>query len=91
MYTMYVLCLFAAKALRRWYDSMRTRFGKLTLTKSGQGANERTDRDRWILDTFSFLSKHIVRVSTKHGVSVRITNNFRIAYFNILSIHLVIY
>lgn len=49
---------------------MRTRYGRLTSGKSGQAVKEHTERDNWILATFSYLSRHIVRVAGKHGVSV---------------------
>ena len=47
--------------LRTWFESMRTRFGKLTKRKSGDGAPQKTDRDKWILSRFAFLASHIVR------------------------------
>ena len=48
--------------LKKWWDSIRTRFGKLSAGgKSGQGAIQLTDREKWILNTFSFLRPHIVR------------------------------
>ena len=42
-----------------WFKRMRTRYGKLTSKKSGDGAREYTDRDSWILRSFSFLDDHI--------------------------------
>ena len=52
-----------ANQLRTWFYSIRSRFGRLTTEKSGQAAHNRrlTDRERWILDIFSFLKPHIVR------------------------------
>ncbi|XP_050722486.1 uncharacterized protein LOC127001634 isoform X2 [Eriocheir sinensis] len=48
--------------LRRWFDTMRTRYGKLTNPKSGSWAHRLpTDRDKWIMRLFSFLDTHIVR------------------------------
>lgn len=73
---MFVLCLISGGELRRWYDSMRTRFGRLTMIKSGQEAKEHTKRDAWILNVFSFLSRHIVRVPSKQGH--RVSNNTQI-------------
>lgn len=55
---------------------MRTRFGRISKRKSGDGAKELTDRDSWILEAFSFLRKHIVRVASRQGVSV----SFNILY-----------
>ena len=54
-----------AEELRTWWYSVRSRFGRLTTSKSGQGASQSskrlTDRERWILDVFHFLKPHIVR------------------------------
>ena len=48
--------------LKKLFDSIRTRFGKLSAGgKSGQGAPQVTDREKWILNTFLFLRPHIVR------------------------------
>ena len=46
---------FSAIDLKIWFKGMRTRYGKLTSKKSGDGAKEHTDRDTWILRSFSFL------------------------------------
>ena len=46
--------------LKTWFESMRTRFGKLF--KSGDGNIDHTERDQWILDHFDFLHTHIVRL-----------------------------
>ena len=48
--------------LKKWFDSIRTRYGKLSAGgKSGQGAIQPTEREKWILNTFAFLRSHIVR------------------------------
>ena len=48
--------------LQRWISSMRTRYGRLTKLKSGQAApTVHTERDKWILQIFNFMGKHIVR------------------------------
>ncbi len=44
--------------LQIWVDSMRSRYGRLTQTKSGQRAKEK----------FSFLKDHIARQTSRHGV-----------------------
>ncbi|XP_078592455.1 uncharacterized protein LOC144871200 [Branchiostoma floridae x Branchiostoma japonicum] len=46
--------------VKRWYMSMRTRYGKL----SEEGYKEKehqTFRERWIIERFSFLDGHIIR------------------------------
>lgn len=49
--------------LRTWFSSLRSRYGRLTNTVSGQatGSKRHTDRERWILELFPFLKAHIVR------------------------------
>eukprot|EP00057_Strongylocentrotus_purpuratus_P021220 XP_011675694.1 PREDICTED: uncharacterized protein LOC105443788 [Strongylocentrotus purpuratus] len=54
-----------AKQLKVWIDSMRTSVGKLTKKKSGQEAKEYTDRERWILENFGYLTDHIKRVGSE--------------------------
>ena len=49
------------KALMVWYKSQRTRYAKLLIKKSGQGAKMLTDREKWILDKWSFLKMFITR------------------------------
>ncbi len=51
-----------AAVLRTWFDSMRTRFGKLTKTASGDGAADLTKRDKWIMNRFDFLFPHIISI-----------------------------
>ena len=47
--------------VKKWFDTRRTRYGKLTQTKSGQGAEKSTERQTWLKDSFSFLRSHIRR------------------------------
>ena len=47
--------------MKKWFDTQRTRYGKLTQTKSGQGAEKSTERQTWLKDSFSFLRGHIRR------------------------------
>lgn len=51
------------KDIENWLRGMRTRFGKLSKAKSGDGATKKTpsDRDRWILQLFQFMGQHIQR------------------------------
>ena len=45
------------QVLKTWYESIQTKIGKITDTKSGLGTKTLTDRDK---DKFSFLGNHIV-------------------------------
>ncbi len=49
---------------------MKSGYGRLTQTKSGQEAKENTERAAWILEKFSFLKEHIARQISHHCVSV---------------------
>lgn len=48
---------------------MRTRFGRLCATRSGQEAvlDDMTERDRWIYTSFQFLRPHIVRCPSRQS------------------------
>ena len=61
---------FSAMDLKIWFKGMRTRYGKHTSKKSGDGAKEHTDRDTWILRSFSFLDDHIARVPSRQSCNV---------------------
>ena len=59
------------KQVQTWYESVRTRFGKLIRDhKSGDGAKVYTEREQWLLDKFDFLRNHIYRHSGRQGCSV---------------------
>ena len=47
--------------LEVWYDSLRTRYGKLLKDskKSGSGTKEHSDRDNWVITQLSFLQPFI--------------------------------
>ena len=60
--------------LEVWYDSIRTRYGKLLkdMKKSGSGAKDHSDRDKWIMAQLSFLQPFITnRRSSKPLVSIK--------------------
>jgi len=52
--------IISEKQLRTWIESQRTRYGKLTAAKSGQGAVKLTERDTWICSSWSFLDSSVV-------------------------------
>lgn len=56
--------------LTTWYESLRTRFGRLTKKKSGDGAKRLTSREQWILKVFSFLEVHIHRHAGRKSCDV---------------------
>ncbi len=58
--------------LQTWIESMRSQYGRLSQTKSGEGAKDNTERAAWILEKFSFLKDYIARQTSHHGVSVSI-------------------
>lgn len=62
----------SVKQLKNWLESMRTQYGKLTHPKSVKGGEgeKLTDREKWIVDTFSFLESHIVRQPSRASFSV---------------------
>ena len=51
----------SVNTVRNWFKTQRTRYGKLTRTKSGQTAEKSTKRQTWLKDSFSFLQGHIRR------------------------------
>ena len=64
---------------------MRTRYAKLVQTRSGQGTKELSQRDQWIVDTFSFLRPHIVRCPTRTSkVSLFMFQFFNYYYYYFL-------
>ncbi|KAH3805699.1 hypothetical protein DPMN_134006 [Dreissena polymorpha] len=56
--------------LKIWYNSLRTRYTKLKKTKSGDGAPEQSDRDQWVLNSFSLLAPFTYEVKKRTVVSV---------------------
>ncbi|XP_062588499.1 uncharacterized protein LOC134250165 [Saccostrea cucullata] len=59
------------KTLKTWYRSIRTRYTRLLHRKSGDGASELTERDRWILQNFAWLKVHIFEIKKKTTVSMK--------------------
>lgn len=58
--------------LMTWYDSIRTKVGKLTKDKSGQATSSLSDRDAFIMTNFRFLQDHIIRMTSRTAFSVSI-------------------
>uniref|UniRef100_UPI00358EE98D uncharacterized protein n=1 Tax=Myxine glutinosa TaxID=7769 RepID=UPI00358EE98D len=54
--------------LKTLFESMRTRYGKITALKSGQGAvEELSERDQTIYNTYRFLDTHIKRCPSRQS------------------------
>ena len=51
----------SVKTVTKCFDTQCTRYGKLTQTKSGQGAEKSTEQQTWLKDSFSFLRGHLKR------------------------------
>ena len=47
--------------IRRWFESQRTRYGKLSKQQSGQAPSEMTKRQSWVYQQMGFLRTHIRR------------------------------
>ena len=47
--------------VRRWFQSQRTRYGKLYKQQSGQATKEMTKRQSWVYQQMGFLKTHIRR------------------------------
>lgn len=65
--------------LYRWWESMRTMYGKLTKSQSGQGTPNFTERQEWIIKTFNFIKPHIVRVPSRSS-KVNIENQMYLMF-----------
>ena len=52
---------FSVNTVKKWFEIQRTKYGKLTQTKSGQAAEKSTDRQTWLKDSFILLRGHIRR------------------------------
>ena len=47
--------------VRRWFESQRARYGKLSKLQSGQAPREMTKRQSWVYQQMGFLKTHIRR------------------------------
>jgi hypothetical protein len=56
--------------LKTWYESIRTKIGKMKKTKSGTGTKDTTDRDKFVMANFGFLVDHISRMRGRTACSV---------------------
>ena len=56
--------------LKTWYESVRTKVGKISDKKSGSGTKDMTERDTFLMAHFGFLSGHISRIRGRTACSV---------------------
>ena len=65
-----------SKYLTTWYESLRTRYGRLRKKEKGKSGDGRvdtsmwTDRDKWVLESFKFLSDFVGEVPSRTLQSV---------------------
>lgn len=62
----------SAGKLEKWYNMMRTRYGRFESHKSGDGRKVLTEREEWIKRSFAFLKQHIRRVPSRQACAVSI-------------------
>ena len=48
----------SVNTVKQWFETQRTRYGKLTHMNSGQAAVKSTERQTWLQERFSFLRGH---------------------------------
>ena len=68
-------------SLKTWYESIRTKVGKVSTKKSGSASKDRTDRDEFIMSNFGFLSTHISRVRGRTACSI--SSTFCFSFINL--------
>ena len=56
--------------VRRWFESQRTHYGKLSKLQSGQAPREMTKRQFWVYQQMGFLKTHIRRKGEKQKFRV---------------------
>lgn len=56
--------------LKVWYESVRTKVGKISDKKSGLAHKDLTERDTFLMSNFGFLATHISRMKETTAFSV---------------------
>ena len=56
--------------LKCFFETMRTRFGKIATKKSGQGLQHLSHREKFIFNNFRFLKGHIRRSASRQSDTV---------------------
>lgn len=62
-----MMIVYIEALLHKWYKTLRTQFGKPIQKKSGDGAQEYTDREKWVVTNLAFLKSQIVRVASRQA------------------------
>ena len=87
------LDLESGQVLQTWYNSIRTRIGKLHKTASGSAAKDRSARDSFLWANFSFLADHIHRMKGQTAVTVSIKylkfKNYDNIYYTTLLLYVI--
>ena len=60
--------------LKTWYESQRSRYGRLGKTKSGMAGKALTEREKWLDQHMSFLQGHIHRQPSRQAYQVSCKN-----------------
>ena len=61
--------------VRRWFESQRTRYGKLSKLQSGQAPREMTKRQSWVYQQMGFLKTHIRRKGANRSSGFKASPN----------------
>ena len=61
--------------VRRWFESQRTRHGKLSKLQSGQAPREMTKRQSWVYQQMGFLKTHIRRKGANRSSGFKASPN----------------
>ena len=61
--------------VRRWFESQRTRYGKLSKLQSGQAPREMTKRQSWVYQQMGFLKTHIRRKGASRSSGFKASPN----------------
>ena len=61
--------------VRRWFESQRTRYGKLSKLQSGQAPRKMTKRQSWVYQQMGFLKTHIRRKGASRSSGFEASRN----------------
>ena len=61
------------KTVKKWFDTQRTRYGKLTQMKSGQGAEKSTEQQTWLEGQFKFSMRSYQKEGSFQVFCIQVT------------------